>query len=111
MCIQQNRTQRECPSRGAIWLPNRVRPATTMCAASSPTARSCGHRRFGSPTWGGEFSNLPPYVYRELSSGRWKSFLPLPILGHTSVTTTENYQQSLGVEDLQAVHDRLSLLN
>ena len=33
------------------------------------------------------------------------------ILGHTSVTTTEKYLQSLGVEDLQAVHDRLSLLN
>jgi site-specific recombinase XerD len=33
------------------------------------------------------------------------------ILGHTSVTTTEKYLQSLGVEDLQAVHDRLTLLN
>jgi len=33
------------------------------------------------------------------------------ILGHSSVTTTEKYLQSLGVEDLQAVHDRLSLLN
>ncbi len=33
------------------------------------------------------------------------------ILGHTSVTTTEKYLQSLGVEDLQAVHDRLSLRN
>ena len=32
------------------------------------------------------------------------------ILGHSSVTTTEKYLQSLGVEDLQAVHDRLSLL-
>jgi integrase/recombinase XerD len=33
------------------------------------------------------------------------------ILGHTSVKTTEKYLQSLGVEDLQAVHDKLSLLN
>ena len=33
------------------------------------------------------------------------------ILGHTSVTTTEKYLQSLGVKDLQAVHDKLSLLN
>jgi integrase/recombinase XerD len=33
------------------------------------------------------------------------------ILGHTSVKTTERYLQSLGVEDLQAVHDKLSLLN
>jgi integrase/recombinase XerD len=33
------------------------------------------------------------------------------ILGHSSVITTEKYLQSLGVEDLQAVHDRLSLLN
>jgi integrase/recombinase XerD len=32
------------------------------------------------------------------------------ILGHASVTTTERYLQSLGVDDLQAVHDRLSLL-
>jgi integrase/recombinase XerD len=32
------------------------------------------------------------------------------ILGHTSVKTTEKYLQSLGVEDLLAVHDRLSLL-
>jgi hypothetical protein len=27
------------------------------------------------------------------------------------MTTTEKYLQSLGVEDLQAVHDKLSLLN
>ena len=33
------------------------------------------------------------------------------ILGHSSVTTTERYLQSLGVEDLRAVHDRLSLLS
>jgi len=33
------------------------------------------------------------------------------ILGHSSVTTTERYLQSLGVDDLQAVHDRLSLLS
>jgi site-specific recombinase XerD len=33
------------------------------------------------------------------------------ILGHSSITTTEKYLQSLGVEDLQAVHDKLSLLN
>jgi len=33
------------------------------------------------------------------------------ILGHSSATTTEKYLQSLGIEDLQAVHDRLSLLN
>jgi integrase/recombinase XerD len=33
------------------------------------------------------------------------------ILGHTSVKTTEKYLQSLGVEDLQAVHDRLTLLS
>jgi len=32
------------------------------------------------------------------------------ILGHTSVRTTERYLQSLQVEDLQAVHSRLSLL-
>ena len=32
------------------------------------------------------------------------------ILGHTSVKTTERYLQSLGVEDLRAVHDRLSIL-
>jgi integrase/recombinase XerD len=33
------------------------------------------------------------------------------ILGHTSVKTTERYLQSLQIEDLQAVHDRLSLLS
>jgi len=32
------------------------------------------------------------------------------ILGHTSVTTTQRYLQSVGVDDLQAVHDRLSPL-
>jgi integrase/recombinase XerD len=32
------------------------------------------------------------------------------ILGHTSVRTTERYLQSLGIQDLQAVHNRLSLL-
>jgi site-specific recombinase XerD len=32
------------------------------------------------------------------------------ILGHTSVKTTERYLQSLEPQDLQAVHDRLSLL-
>jgi site-specific recombinase XerD len=32
------------------------------------------------------------------------------ILGHSSVTTTQRYLQSLGIDDLQAVHDRLSLL-
>ncbi|HZT31948.1 MAG TPA: site-specific integrase [Bryobacteraceae bacterium] len=32
------------------------------------------------------------------------------ILGHSSVKTTERYLQSLGVEDLQAVHERFSLL-
>jgi integrase/recombinase XerD len=32
------------------------------------------------------------------------------ILGHSSVKTTERYLQSLQVEDLQAVHNRLSLL-
>ena len=32
------------------------------------------------------------------------------ILGHTSVKTTERYLQSLQAQDLQAVHDRLSLL-
>ena len=32
------------------------------------------------------------------------------ILGHASVTTTERYLQSLQIEDLQAVHNRLSLL-
>jgi integrase/recombinase XerD len=33
------------------------------------------------------------------------------ILGHTSVKTTERYLQSLQIGDLQAVHDRLSLLS
>jgi site-specific recombinase XerD len=33
------------------------------------------------------------------------------ILGHTSVKTTERYLQSLGVEDLQKVHNGLSLLS
>jgi site-specific recombinase XerD len=33
------------------------------------------------------------------------------ILGHTSVKTTERYLQSLGVEDLQAVHNGLSILS
>jgi site-specific recombinase XerD len=32
------------------------------------------------------------------------------ILGHTSVTTTQKYLQSVGVDDLQAVHDKLSPL-
>jgi integrase/recombinase XerD len=32
------------------------------------------------------------------------------ILGHTSVKTTERYLESLGVEDLRAVHDKLSPL-
>jgi integrase len=32
------------------------------------------------------------------------------VLGHSSVKTTERYLESLGVEDLQAVHDKLSLL-
>jgi site-specific recombinase XerD len=32
------------------------------------------------------------------------------ILGHSSVKTTERYLQSLGIEDLQAVHNSLSLL-
>jgi site-specific recombinase XerD len=32
------------------------------------------------------------------------------ILGHTSVTTTQKYLQSVGVDDLQAVHDRLTPL-
>jgi site-specific recombinase XerD len=32
------------------------------------------------------------------------------ILGHSSVTTTQRYLQSVGVDDLQAVHDRLSPL-
>lgn len=33
------------------------------------------------------------------------------ILGHTSITTTQRYLQSLGIEDLQAVHNKLSLLS
>jgi integrase/recombinase XerD len=33
------------------------------------------------------------------------------ILGHTSVKTTERYLQSLQIGDLQAVHDRLSVLS
>ena len=33
------------------------------------------------------------------------------ILGHTSVKTTERYLQSVGVDDLAAVHDKLSLLS
>jgi integrase/recombinase XerD len=32
------------------------------------------------------------------------------ILGHSSVTTTQKYLQSLSIEDLQAVHNKLSLL-
>ena len=32
------------------------------------------------------------------------------ILGHSSILTTQRYLRSLGVEDLQAVHDRLSPL-
>ncbi len=32
------------------------------------------------------------------------------ILGHSSITTTERYLRSLGVDDLQAVHDRFSPL-
>ena len=32
------------------------------------------------------------------------------ILGHSSVTTTQKYLQSVGVDDLQAVHDRLTPL-
>ena len=32
------------------------------------------------------------------------------ILGHTSTKTTERYLQSFGIEDLQAVHNKLSLL-
>jgi site-specific recombinase XerD len=30
------------------------------------------------------------------------------IMGHSSITTAERYLKSLGVEDLQAIHDRLS---
>lgn len=33
------------------------------------------------------------------------------ILGHSSITTTERYLRSLGIEDLQKVHDGLSLLS
>jgi site-specific recombinase XerD len=33
------------------------------------------------------------------------------ILGHSSVTTTQKYLQSVGVDDLKAVHDRLSPLS
>jgi site-specific recombinase XerD len=33
------------------------------------------------------------------------------ILGHSSVTTTQRYLQSVGVDDLQAVHDKLSPLS
>jgi integrase/recombinase XerD len=33
------------------------------------------------------------------------------ILGHSSIETTQRYLQSLGVQDLQAVHDKLSLLS
>jgi hypothetical protein len=33
------------------------------------------------------------------------------ILGHTSLMTTGKYLQSRGIEDSQAVHDKLSLLN
>jgi integrase/recombinase XerD len=32
------------------------------------------------------------------------------ILGHSSVTTTQRYLESLGVEDLQAVHNRFSVV-
>jgi site-specific recombinase XerD len=32
------------------------------------------------------------------------------VLGHTSVRTTERYLQTVRAEDLQAVHDRFSLL-
>ena len=32
------------------------------------------------------------------------------VLGHSSVTTTQKYLQSVNVDDLQAVHDRLSPL-
>jgi len=33
------------------------------------------------------------------------------ILGHSSITTTEKYLRSLGIEDLKKVHDGLSLLS
>jgi site-specific recombinase XerD len=33
------------------------------------------------------------------------------ILGHSSITTTQRYLRSLGIEDLQKVHDGLSLLS
>jgi site-specific recombinase XerD len=33
------------------------------------------------------------------------------ILGHSSIETTQRYLQSLGVQDIQAVHDKLSLLS
>ncbi len=33
------------------------------------------------------------------------------ILGHTSIETTQKYLESLGIQDLQRVHDRLTLLN
>jgi integrase/recombinase XerD len=33
------------------------------------------------------------------------------ILGHSCITTTERYLRSLGIEDLQKVHDGLSLLS
>jgi site-specific recombinase XerD len=33
------------------------------------------------------------------------------ILGHSSISTTERYLRSLGIADLQRVHDRLSLLS
>jgi integrase/recombinase XerD len=33
------------------------------------------------------------------------------ILGHSSITTTERYLRSLGIEDLLKVHDGLSLLS
>ena len=32
------------------------------------------------------------------------------IMGHTPISTTERYLRSLGIEDLQKVHDGLSLL-
>jgi integrase/recombinase XerD len=33
------------------------------------------------------------------------------ILGHSSITTTERYLRSLGIEDLKAVHNDLSMLS